>query len=724
MATNSEKEGFEIGVQLILVLAILLHIAHHFWWDNYLFDNLLIKVPFLKKGIFSFIRTLNSSLGIFINPFLNKMVIVFLMSLHGIGSKGIISNTIKLEYIYKIGTIGLLGYLLSAICIYFPISNVIFYYCIHFSYILSSTFFLLYINKASQYASRYYSFNGQDIFNDENETFPQNEELKGFENEYSIHFQTKYYYKNKWRDGWVNVVNPFRSTMVLGTPGSGKSFSILEPAIRQSIWKGYATYIYDFKYPTLTKVGYNAYLKSIEQNAEIWRNKKGKLVLPKFYVINFDDVEYSHRCNPLRKEFLLEVLDANESAQTIMLNINKSWVKEQGSFFPESAINYVSIVIWYLRTAAIKYEKLYNELLISDPTSPKLDLYYRFSNVCTFPHVVELTSYKNTNASLMVFSKYRDIEILTRPFQMAIENDAGQQIAGQLASAQIGIAKLSSPSVYWVMTGDDFTLDINNPDEPKILAMGNDPKRIAIYGTLFSLFTSRLIKIVNQQGKRHSALFWDELPTIFIKGLDLLIATARSNKVATWLGIQDFTQLKRDYGTEEADVIKGIQGNLFSGQVVFDTANTLSERFGKTNQEKESVTLSQSDTSVQISQELNNVIPASKISELKQGNFVGVIAGSFGEEADLKKFNAKVLPDLENSKDSHDLKKIKDFNEIAKKLGVKIESEEELKKFKIETVYNNFLSIKEDITLLIDYEKMLLLSQEELDIVDKKPTKV
>ena len=719
--TNHEKEGYEIGVQLILLLCVVLHIAHHYYYDHLLFKELLTTVPKFEQGINFTINMFNKSLGIFANPFVNKIVILFLMVLHGIGSKGVMSPNIKKEDIVRIGTIGFFGYLMSIGILFLTVKDKTFYIVIHSIYILMSTFFLLYINKASQYAARFFSFKVKDIFNDENETFPQNEQLKGFVNKYSIHFQSKYFYRRKWRVGYINVVNPFRSTMVLGTPGSGKSATILEPAIWQSIWKGYATYVYDFKYPTLTKQAYNAYIKSIKENPQIWKDEQGEFRFPEFYVINFDDVEYSHRCNPLHKDFLKEVLDANESASTIMLNLNRSWAKEQGSFFPESAINYTSIIIWYLRTVAIKYEKkLIEELAKTNPDAQKVELYRRFSNVCTFPHVIELAAYKKTNAALMVFSKYPDLEIMVRPFMVAVESGAGQQLAGQIASAQIAISKLSSPTVYWVMTGDEFTLDINNPLAPKILCCGNNPERIAIYGTIFSLYTSRLIKLINKQGKRHSALFWDELPTMFIKGLDLLIATARSNRVATWLGIQDFSQLYKDYGKEEADVILGIQGNVFSGQVVYETANKLSERFGRTNQEKESVTFSQNDTSVQVSQELQNVIPASKISELEQGQFVGIASGSYGEETNFKKFNANILLDPNIGNADEPLPKIKDFKVLAASIGIEINSSDELEKFKEDIVRNNFLTIKKEVTDLIEYEQNMLLTQTELDFVNKK----
>src|SRR5450432_2625104 len=147
-----------------------------------------------------------------------------------------------------------------------------------------------------------------------------------------------------------------------------------------------------------------------------------------------------------------------------------------------------------------------------------------------------------------------------------------------LCPGKIAMARLSSPQLYFVLSGNDFSLDINDPKAPKILCVGNNPQKIQIYGAVLSLYVNRLVKLVNKKGKLKSSLVFDEFPTIYLNNMDSLIATARSNKVATTLGVQDFSQLKKDYGKDMADVIMNITGNIISGQVSGETAKMLSER--------------------------------------------------------------------------------------------------------------------------------------------------
>lgn len=529
-------------------------------------------------------------------------------------------------------------------------------------------------------------------------------------NEFSIHFKTTYHYRGKWREGLVNIVNPFRSTMVLGVPGSGKSYAILIPALWQSIYKGYTAYVYDFKFPDLTEEAYNAYLKTLRENKFAWGKKaNGEPIIPKFYVINFDDIEYSHRCNPLLPELMTDVMDAYESAQTIMLNLNRTWAQKQGEFFPESAINFLTSVIWYLRTVSMKYRELYEQEKQKNEgeQSPKLlEDFKQLGQICTFPHTLEFTN-RRYDETFQIMEQYPEVEIYVRPFIDAKAGGAMEQLEGQISSVRIPMARLSSPTLYWVMTGNDFSLDINNPDDPKILCTGNNPERVSVYGTAFSLYTSRMMKLVNKKGKLKSALFWDELPTMFIKGIDMLIATARSNKVATWLGVQDFEQLVRDYGEREAKVIINIIGNLFSGTVVFETAEKLSRRFGKTNQEKESITYSKNDTTINVLTQQADVIPASKISTLKQGEFVGQFVDNFGEEFDLKTFKAFVSVEKDQLKKTQKLPKINDLAVmVEKKYKVDYQklTESERLSFRNKLLQEHYHRVKQDISLLIEYE--------------------
>lgn len=443
---------------------------------------------------------------------------------------------------------------------------------------------------------------GGDIFNKENETFPQEERL--LQNEYSINLPAKYQLKGKERDSWINVINPFRGTLVGGSPGAGKSYFVIRHLITQHIAKGFSMLIYDFKYDDLSKIAYNALLK-----------EGGR----KFCVINFEKI--MHRSNPLEPETMTDITDAMEAARTIMLGLNREWIKKQGDFFVESPINFVTALIWFLK----KYED---------------------GKYCTLPHVIELSlvDYKDLFAVLI---SEPEIEVLINPFISAWKNEAYEQLEGQIASAKISLARLSSPQLYYVLSGNDFSLDINNPDNPKIVCLANNPQKSQVYGAVLSLYVNRINKLVNRKHQQKCSLIFDEFPTIYFNGIDNLIATARSNKVAVTLAVQDYSQLKKDYGREQAEVIMNIVGNIICGQVTGDTAKQLAERFGKINQVKESVSINSSDTSISRSTQLDYAIPASKISGLSSGEFVGMVADDPTNRIDLKTFHCQIQNDHE-----------------------------------------------------------------------------
>ncbi len=452
----------------------------------------------------------------------------------------------------------------------------------------------------------------EDVFNVENESFMQ--ETRLMENEYSVNLPTRFYYRKKWNDGFINVVNPFRASIVLGTPGSGKSYAVVNSFIKQMIEKSYSMYIYDFKFSDLSTIAYNHLLN----------HPDGYRVKPKFYVINFDDPRRSHRCNPIHPDFMEDITDAYESAYTILLNLNKTWVQKQGDFFVESPIILFASIIWFLRI-------------------------YQDGKYCTFPHGIELLNRRYEDV-FPILTSYPELENYLSPFMDAWQGGAAEQLMGQIASAKIPLSRMISPQLYWVMSDSEFTLDINNPDEPKILCVGNNPDRQNIYGAALGLYNSRIVKLINKKGKLKSAVIIDELPTIYFKGLDNLIATARSNKVAVCLGFQDFSQLKRDYGDKEAAVVMNTVGNIFSGQVVGETAKTLSERFGKILQKRQSITINREDKSTSINTQMESLIPASKISTLTQGMFVGAVADNFNERIEQKIFHCEIVVDVEKVK--------------------------------------------------------------------------
>ena len=508
----------------------------------------------------------------------------------------------------------------------------------------------------------------EDVFNNENESFMQ--ETKLMENEYSVNLPTLFYYKKKWQKGWINVVNPFRATIVLGTPGSGKSFAVVNNYIKQQIEKGYSMYIYDFKFSDLSTIAYN----------HMMNHQNGYKVKPQFYVINFDDPRRSHRCNPIHPDFMSDISDAYESAYTIMLNLNKTWVQKQGDFFVESPIILFAAIIWYLRI-------------------------YKDGKYCTFPHAIELLNRRYEDV-FPILTSYPELENYLSPFMDAWQGGAMEQLAGQIASAKIPLSRMISPQLYWVMSASEFTLDINNPEEPKILCVGNNPDRQNIYGAALGLYNSRIVKLINKKGQLKSSVIIDELPTIYFKGLDNLIATARSNKVAVCLGFQDFSQLVRDYGDKEAKVVINTVGNIFSGQVVGETAKTLSERFGKVLQKRQSISINRQDVSTSINTQMDSLIPPSKISGLTQGMFVGSVSDNFTERIEQKIFHAEIVVDTDKVKreESHyqPIPIVNDFKDTDGNDCMK------------QAIQDNYNRIKEDVKLIVKDELERIAADENL----------
>ena len=497
-----------------------------------------------------------------------------------------------------------------------------------------------------------------DVFNLENESFMQ--ETRLLENEYSVNRPTRFYYKKRWHKGWINIVNPFRASMVLGTPGSGKSFAIVNNYIKQQIEKGFAMYIYDYKFPDLSEIAYNHLLTHLDAYE----------VKPQFFVINFNDPRKSHRCNPINPAFMTDISDAYESAYTIMLNLNRTWIQKQGDFFVESLIILLAAIIWFLKI-------------------------YQGGRYCTFPHAIEFLNRPYAQI-FPILTAYDELANYLSPFMDAWEGGAQDQLQGQIASAKIPLSRMISPALYWVMTGDDFSLDINNPHEPKVLVVGNNPDRQNIYSAALGLYNSCIVKLINKKKQLKSSVIIDELPTIYFRGLDNLIATARSNKVAVCLGFQDFSQLTRDYGDKESKVIQNTVGNVFSGQVVGETAKTLSERFGKVLQQRQSMTINRNDKSTSISTQLDSLIPASKISSLTQGMFVGAVSDNFDERIEQKIFHAEIVVDV--AKVSAEAKAYQPIPIIAEFLNE--DGSDNLN----ETIEANYKSVKQEILSLVESE--------------------
>ena len=607
----------------------------------------------------------NDTTGIFNCILWSKLLAVLLLAVSCLGTHGVKGEKITWPKIYAVLVAGCALFFLNWWLLKLPLphmANTAFY-------IFTLTAGYLALLMSGLWMSRLYRHNlMEDVFNMENESFMQ--ETRLMENEYSVNLPTRFYYKKRWNNGFVNIVNIFRACMVIGTPGSGKSYAIVNSYIRQLIAKGFAIYIYDYKFDDLSTIAYNSLLKNMDKYE----------VKPRFYVINFDDPRRSHRCNPINPEFMTDISDAYEASYTIMLNLNRTWIEKQGDFFVESPIILLAAIIWYLKI-------------------------YKNGIYCTFPHAVELLN-KPYSDLFTVLTSYPELENYLSPFMDAWKGGAQDQLQGQIASAKIPLTRMISPQLYWVMTGNDFSLDINNPKEPKLLCVGNNPDRQNIYSAALGLYNSRIVKLINKKRQLKCAVIIDELPTIYFRGLDNLIAMARSNKVGVLLGFQDFSQLTRDYGEKESKVIQNTVGNIFSGQVVGETAKTLSERFGKVLQQRQSVSINRQDVSTSINTQLDSLIPASKIANLSQGTFVGAVADNFGEKIEQKIFHAEIVVDhAAVSAEEKAYRKIPFINEFKDKDGNDI---------MMQQIQRNYDQIKSDAQAIINEEMDRIKNDPEL----------
>ena len=545
-------------MDFLRAVSILLVVMHLYW---YCYGAILaweVNIGVVDRILMNFDRTA----GLFRSMLYTKLFALVLLALSCLGTKGVKNERMTWTRIWTVLGAGLVLFFLNWWILELPLpvpaNTALYTAAVATGYVC--------LLMAGTWMSRLLKTNlMDDVFNNENESFMQ--ETRLIENEYSVNLPTRFYYKKKWNDGWINIINPFRASIVLGTPGSGKSYAVVNSYIKQQIEKGYSMYIYDFKFADLSTIAYNHLLNHLD----------GYKVKPKFYVINFDDPRRSHRCNPIHPDFMEDITDAYESAYTIMLNLNKTWVQKQGDFFVESPIILFAAIIWYLKI-------------------------YQNGKYCTFPHAVEFLNRRYEDI-FPILTSYPELENYLSPFMDAWLGGAAEQLQGQIASAKIPLSRMISPQLYWVMSDSEFTLDINNPEEPKLLCVGNNPDRQNIYGAALGLYNSRIVKLVNKKGMLKSSIIIDELPTIYFKGL--------------------------------------------SGQVVGETAKNLSERFGKVLQKRQSISINRQDISTSINTQMDSLIPASKISGLTQGMFIGSVADNFSERIEQKIFHCEIVVDSE-----------------------------------------------------------------------------
>ena len=648
MNTGENEQGLRKVIDLTRMISIAVLLLHCYAYCYSAFQQWELTAPISDRILHNLIQT-----GLF-NSF-NKskgIAFVFLM-ISLLGVRGRKSEKIKLQTACV--------YFISGLILYF---GSVFGFHIFYSpqqqaigYITATALGYIFLITGGGLLTRIIKTNlSKDVFNKLNETFPQEERL--LKNEYSINLPATYNLKGKIRNSWINIINPMRGLLVMGSPGSGKSYFIIQHIIRQHIEKGFSMFIYDFKYDDLTKIAYNHFV----------RHKKAYKIEPKFYIINFDDLNRCHRCNPLHPDGMSDITDAVESARTILLGLNRSWIRKQGEFFIESPINFVTALIWFLRK-------------------------YKDGDYCTLPHVIELMQTDHEKLFTILRTE-PEIDAYINPFVSAYLSNSMEQLEGQIDAAKIGMARLASPILYYVMTGNDFTLDINNPAAPKIVCLANNPQKSEVYGAVLSLYVSRMTKLVNQRDKMKSSLIFDEFPTIYFRGIDNLIATARSNKVATTIAVQDYSQLKNEYSRDGAEVIMNIMGNVISGQVSGDTAKFLSEKFGRILQDKESISINASDTSVSRSRQLEQAVPASVISALSSGEFVGIVADNPDTVITLKAFHCKIINDHKAlAKEAAASQTIPAFKNVDNAI-----------------VQRNYLQIKQDVQDIIESEMEAILN--------------
>lgn len=561
----------------------------------------------------------------------------------------------------------------------------------------------------------------KDRFNFENESFEQCRELQ--ENKYSVNIPMRYYYKGKFRKGWVNISNPFRGTWVVGTPGSGKTFSIIEPFIRQHSAKGFALVVYDYKFPTLATKLYYHYKKNL---------KLGKLPKGcKFNIINFVDVEYSRRVNPIQLKYINNLAAASETAETLLESLQKG-KKEGGGgsdqFFQTSAVNFLAACIYFfcnwgkepydkdgnMLTAEKVKDKQTKRMIptgrVFNSAGEEVEPAYWLGKYSDMPHILSFLN-ESYQTIFEVLETDNEVAPLLGPFQTALQNRAMEQLEGMIGTLRVYTSRLATKESYWIFhkDGDDFDLKVSDPKSPSYLLIANDPEMESIIGALNALILNRLVTRVNTgQGKNIPvSIIVDELPTLYFHKIDRLIGTARSNKVSVALGFQELPQLEADYGKVGMQKIITTVGNVVSGSARSkETLEWLSsDIFGKVVQLKKGVTIDRDKTSINLNENMDSLVPASKISDMPTGwicgqtarDFVQTKTGSGGsmniqesEEFKTSKFYCKTDFDMKEIK-----KEEAGYVPLPKFYTFKSRDERE------RILYKNFVQVGEDVKEMI-----------------------
>jgi len=598
--TGENEHGLKKVIDMIRMISIVILIIHCYFNCYTAFRSWHLTASLSDHLLTNITRT-----GLLSNFSRSKTIALGLLLLSLLGVRGRKKEKVTYQAAFAYLGIGVVLYYGSALVLLLHAANTELVAILYVS--LTGLGYILVLTGGALLSRMIRNKLKPDIFNKANETFPQEERL--LTNEFSLNFPGEYNFKGKTRRSQINILNPARGVLAVGNPGSGKSWYIVEPALRQFIEKQHALFAYDYKYPELTELAYNHFLK----------HRHTYPVPPSFHIIAFDDPSRSRRCNPLDPDNMHDVTDAAEAARVIMLALNRSWLRRQGEFFVESPINFLTAIIWFLRR-------------------------YQNGQYCTLPHVIELMQVE-MDQLFTILQTESEVLAYINPFISAYVTNSMEQLEGQIDSAKISIARLSSPSLYYTLSGNDLTLDINNPSAPKVLCLANNPRKQEVYGPILSLYLTRMAKIINRKGQQKCAVVVDEFPTLTWLSYDTLIATGRSNMISTLIALQSDHQLRLAYGKDWADVITSICGNVIVGQVSGDLTKSISERLGKTLQDRENISINSSDTSISRSKQLEMAVPVSTIAGLSSGEFVGIVADNPSQRIELKTFHAKFLND-------------------------------------------------------------------------------
>jgi hypothetical protein len=596
-------------------------------------------------------------LGIYSNIFYSKFFTLALIVIVSIGTKAKKKMDLKIwKHILLPLSIGAIFFFCSVYVLYFKAKPVSFcpltmpQICYTLLSILGAVLIQTGLDNISKHIK---SGLMSDRFNIDNESFEQTRDK--IETSSSISIPMKFYHNRRFQNGYINIVNPFRGTLLLGTPGSGKSFGVVNSFIRQHSEKGFMLAVYDFKFPDLARLTFHNY----NQN-------RAKKIIPnstQFHVINLTDVEYSKRVNPLKHEFIQILADAQETAEALVESLKKGG-SDGGAdqFFSQSAINFLAATIYFFA----KYEG---------------------GKYSTFPHVMAFLNQGYEPIFKVLFSE-PELGSLLSPFRSAFERNAFEQLEGQIGTLKIHISRLATKETFWVFSGDDVNLKITDRNNPAYLVIANNPNTQNVNSASNALILMRLVRLINTRGNLPCSIIIDEAPTLYFHKLENLLATARSNQVATLLGLQELPQLKQQYGKETSDTICAICGNVVSGSVRNkDTLDWLEKLFGKVTQLKESISINRDSTTFSQNENRDFLIPMAKIANLKTGEMVAKVALEAGQNVQ-NSYNCQI---------NLDIKAIEAEEKLYKDLPIYYDFEGEKEKY----LKENYLKINEDILELV-----------------------